>query len=238
MNGRRKSGQRIEAKLRQAIGYLRVSTNVQVRDGFGLDVQRASIEETSERIGAEIVAWCSDEGVSGTVEALDRPGFNCVVKHLTAGDADVVIVHHADRLARTLTVQEAALAVLWTHRATVYIGGDEVVADDPSDPIRTMVRQILGAVNEYARRDAMLKMHSGRKAIRRADPGRYIGGVPPVGCVVVDKRLVATPAFVEQIAAIRDGLASGLSPNAVAKNLGLHPQQISRRLATAERVSI
>ena len=101
-----------------------------------------------------------------------------------------------------------------------------------------MVRQILGAVNEYARRDAMLKMHSGRKAIRRADPARYIGGIVPAGCVVIDGRLTATPEFIDQIKGIREGIASGMSANAVAKELGMHPQQISRRLATATRVGI
>lgn len=51
-------------------------------------------------------------------------------------------------------------------------------------------------------------------------------------------RLTATPEFIDQIKGIREGIASGMSANAVAKELGMLPQQISRRLATATRVGI
>src|SRR4051794_23986336 len=172
-----------------AVGYLRVSSGVQL-EGTGLAVQQQSIEVTAKRLGLQIVAWCSDEGVSGTIEALDRAGFNCLVEHLAAGAADHVLVHHADRLARTLHVQEAALAILWQHGATVVLGGELVRADDPSDPMRTLIRQILGAVAEYSRRDVVTKMQAGRRAVRRRDPSRYIGGATvPFGCEVVDGQL-------------------------------------------------
>lgn len=221
-----------------AVGYLRVSSGVQV-EGTGLEVQRASIEATAARLGLTIVAWCEDAGVSGTVEALDRPGFNCLVEHLASGEAAYVLAHHADRLARTLHVQEAALAVLWQHGATVVLGGEVVHADDPADPMRTLIRQILGAVAEYSRRDVVVKMHSGRKAVRRREPDRYIGGATiPAGCEVVDGHLVATPELVQELAAIRAGLSSGLTLTAVGRQLGLQTVQVQRRLATAERLGL
>ena len=221
-----------------AVGYLRVSSSVQV-EGTGLDVQRASIEATATRMGLVILAWCEDAGVSGTVEALDRPGFNCLVEHLASGEAAYVLAHHADRLARTLHVQEAALAVLWQHGATVVLGGEVVQADDPSDPMRTLIRQILGAVAEYSRRDVVVKMHSGRKAVRRREPDRYIGGATiPAGCSVVDGRLVATRQLIDELAAIRAGIGSGLSLSAVGRRLRLQSVQVQRRLATAERLGL
>jgi DNA invertase Pin-like site-specific DNA recombinase len=222
-----------------AIGYLRVSTAGQALEGSGLDVQRASIEATAARLELPIVAWCSDEGVSGTTDALDRTGFNCVVDHLISRDADTVLVHHADRLARDMMVQEAALAILWQHGATVFFGGELVRADDPNDSTRRLLRQIMGVIADYSRRDVIAKMHGGRKAIRRTDPGRYIGGrTVPAGCEVVDGRIIATPALVEELAVIRSGIQDGLTMNAVGKQLGLTGVQVKRRLATAHRLGL
>ena len=226
-------------EVHKGVGYVRVSTTVQAEDGFGLDVQRASIIAAADRLGIDIVAWCEDAAVSGTKDALDRDGFNCLVRHLLDGDADTVLIHHGDRLARNLTVHEAALAVLWSHGADVYIAGELVQADDPSDPIRTMVRQILGAVNEYARKDAMLKMHGGRKAIRKSEPSRYIGGATiPFGCTVEDGRLVAGPALIEQVDAIVAGRAAGLSWATIGRPLGLLTHQVKRRLDVAVRLGL
>ena len=228
-----------KSNIHKAVGYLRVSTTVQADDGFGLDVQRASIIATADSLGIEIVAWCEDAAVSGTKDALDRAGFNCLVRHLLDGDADTVLIHHGDRLARNLTVHEAALAVLWSHGAHVYIGGELVQADDPSDPIRTMVRQILGAVNEYARKDAMLKMHGGRKSIRKSDPTRYIGGATiPFGCAVEDGRLVAGQELIEQVDTIVAGRATGMSWAAIGRPLGLLTHQVKRRLEVAVRLGL
>ena len=223
-----------------AVGYVRVSSGVQV-EGTGLEVQRRSIEVTAGRLGLTLIDWCEDAGVSGTIEALDRPGFNALVAHLAAGDATVVLAHHADRLARTLHVQEAALAVLWSYGATVVLGGEELSPHDSSDPMRTLIRQITGAVAEYSRRDVISKMHSGRRAVRRLSPSRYIGGnTVPAGCEVRGGVLTATPQLLEEIAAIRRGLAEGLSLRQVGLSLDptLQSVQVQRRLRTAERLGL
>jgi DNA invertase Pin-like site-specific DNA recombinase len=158
--------------------------------------------------------------------------------HVVDGDASVVIVHHLDRLARTLTVQEAALAVLWRSGVEVIAGGEVVVADDPSDPMRTMLRQIMGAVAEYERRHVILKLHSGRKAKRRSKPTGYIGGhTVPAGCAVVDGEIVARDATVQEAALIRQLRANGANWTAIGRELGgIQGVQVQRRLATAERL--
>lgn len=223
-----------------AIGYVRVSSGVQV-EGTGLDVQRASIEASASRLGLEVVAWCEDAGVSGTIEALDRPGFNSLVSLLEEGVARVVLAHHADRLARTLHVQEAALAVLWSHGATVVLGGEELRPDDSSDPMRTLIRQITGAVAEYSRRDVISKMQSGRRALRRSSPQRYIGGnTVPSGCEVVDGVIVPTEGLRREVAVIRAGLEAGWSLREIGRRMcpPLQAVQVRRRLETADRLGV
>src|SRR4051812_35184225 len=62
---------------------------------------------------------CRDEGVPGAVEAIDRPGLSDALATLAAKEATVLLIPRLDRLARALTVQEAALATAWKHGATV-----------------------------------------------------------------------------------------------------------------------
>lgn len=155
------------------IGYLRVSSAGQV-DAWGLDRQEAAIRGWARTHGHRIVAWHRDEGVSGTVEAVDRPGLAAAIDELGAA-ADGIVVADLDRLARKLTVQETALAVIWRAGGRVFTAtGGEVLQEDPDDPARTLVRQVMGAVIEYEKRQAVKRMRDGRRAKQLA--GRHAVG--------------------------------------------------------------
>lgn len=155
------------------IGYLRVSSAGQV-DAWGLDGQEAAIRSWSRTHGHRIVGWHRDEGVSGTVEAVDRPGLAAAIDELGTA-ADGIVVADLDRLARKLTVQETALAVTWRAGGRVFTAtGGEVLQEDPDDPARTLVRQVMGAVIEYEKRQAVKRMRDGRRAKQLA--GRHAVG--------------------------------------------------------------
>lgn len=70
------------------IGYIRVSTGEQ-----SVESQRHSIEQTHK-----VEEWFSDEGVSGAVKALERPGFSELFKFVRKGDT--LMVPAVDRLGR------------------------------------------------------------------------------------------------------------------------------------------
>jgi DNA invertase Pin-like site-specific DNA recombinase len=53
------------------VAYVRVSTIGQVREGYGLDAQRADIRTWAKANHHRIMLWCSDEGVSGA-NGVDR----------------------------------------------------------------------------------------------------------------------------------------------------------------------
>src|SRR5689334_3897460 len=117
------------------VGYVRVSSDSQI-DGLGLDVQREAINRWSLHYGHELVTVLADEGVSGTVEATDRPGLSEALSVLVEGRAEGLVVHKLDRLARRLTAQEAALAFIWRSGASAFtVDGGEVPQDDPQDPM-------------------------------------------------------------------------------------------------------
>jgi DNA invertase Pin-like site-specific DNA recombinase len=182
------------------VAYIRVSGKSQI-DGYGLDIQMADIERAAAALGAEIAQVCSDEGVKGTIEALDREGLACAIDAVREGVADGIIVANLSRLARTLTVQEAALALIWQAEGRAFTADTgEVVADDPDDPMRTAIRQILGVMAQLDRATITLRMRKGREA--KAAAGGYAGGAPRYGKKAANKSLVDVPLEQRTVAMI------------------------------------
>jgi DNA invertase Pin-like site-specific DNA recombinase len=135
--------------------------------------------------------WCRDEGLSGSNGLDTREGLAEALGVVRDGTVGGVVVYRLDRLARDLVLQEQLLAEI--RRA----GGDlfsaspaeaQFLVDDPDDPSRRFVRQILGAVSEYERSMIALRLRSGRK--RKAERGLFAYGAPPLGYTARDKELV------------------------------------------------
>jgi len=158
------------------IAYTRVSTSGQAEDGFGLEVQERSIRRWAKANGHRIVGVCSDAGVSGTKDASDRPGLAKALDMLRPPpQATGLVVARLDRLARALGVQETILLVAWRAGASVYtVDGGEVLRDDPDDPMRTFLRQVIGGVAQLERSLIAKRMRDGRAAKR--DAGRHAVG--------------------------------------------------------------
>ncbi|MDP9387297.1 MAG: recombinase family protein [Actinomycetota bacterium] len=153
----------------RVVGYVRVSTDRQVEDGAGLEVQWRAVRAWCRAHGHRLVALVADEGVSGTLA--DRPALAEALALLREGTARGLVVHRLDRLARDLIVQEQLLAELWRMDTTVSSTSsaqDAYLSDDPADPSRRLIRQVLGAVSDYER--AMVRLRSPRGAGTRPTP--------------------------------------------------------------------
>lgn len=71
----------------RVVGYVSVSTDPQVDDGAGLDVQRGAVRTWCRAHGHRLVALVADEGVSGTLA--DRPALAEALALLREGKARV-----------------------------------------------------------------------------------------------------------------------------------------------------
>jgi DNA invertase Pin-like site-specific DNA recombinase len=162
------------------VAYLRVSSEGQV-DGYGLDVQERAVRAWAKAHGHRIVALHTDAGISGATDAADRPGLSAALLALQRPpEAEGLVVARLDRLARALTVQEAALAVAWRAGGRVFTAdAGEVLRDDPDDPMRTALRQVVGVFAELDRRMVVKRLRDGRKA--KADAGRHSTGAYAYG---------------------------------------------------------
>lgn len=199
------------------IAYIRVSGKSQI-DGYGPDIQMTDITNAAERLGAVIVKTCYDLGEKGTVDALDREGLACAIDGVRADEADGIIVGNLTRLARALTVQEAALALVWQAGGRVFSADTgEIMADDPDDPMRTAIRQILGVMAQLDRATIALRLRKGRQA--KAAAGGYAGGTVPFGKACINGDLVDVTDEQGVIVMINEWRRIGMSLREISNRL-------------------
>jgi site-specific DNA recombinase len=92
----------------RAAGYVRVSTQEQVKNGWNLDEDRDLIRELCESKGWELVEVFDDGGLRG--DDPNRPG---LLRMLASLDRfDVLIVRDLDRLARDAELGSRVIKVI------------------------------------------------------------------------------------------------------------------------------
>lgn len=225
-------------------GYIRVSTDRQAERGFGLDVQERAVKAWVRRHGHRLVEIHRDEGVSGSNGLDRRVGLADALQSLRDRKAQGLVVPRLDRLARDLVLQETLLGEVRRLDGEVFSCSDAeavFLVDDPADPSRRLIRQILGAVAEYERSMIALRLRAGRR--RKAEQGGYAGdGSPPFGWQAVDGALAPVEAEQRALHRIRDLHAGGHSLRSIADALQAeghrpkrgdrwHPQTLARVLA-------
>jgi DNA invertase Pin-like site-specific DNA recombinase len=225
--------------------YLRVSTDAQAEHGHGLDVQRQGIRKWARANGHQIVSWHTDEGISGSNGLDSRKSLPDAFRDLREHRAFGIVVYRLDRLARDLILQETLLReidAIGGEAFSTFSGEQEVITDDPDDPSRRLIRQVLGAVSEYERSLIRLRLSNGRR--RKAERGGYAYGSPPYGWRAEGGQLIEDPAEQAVRARILGLRAAGQSVRAIADTLtgeGLtpkrggqwHPETIRRILVRA-----
>lgn len=82
----------------RAIGYVRVSTDEQAREGISLDSQRAKIQAYCQLNDLELAEVIEDAGKSG--KDLNREGIQALIGKVQRREIDAVVVYKLDRLSR------------------------------------------------------------------------------------------------------------------------------------------
>jgi len=174
------------------VALLRVSTAGQV-DGYGFDSQDKDIKRWARSTTHRIVKTLRDEAVTGRADEDDRLGLAEALTMVANGDVDGIVFPNMDRLARNMTQQEAILAVVWAHGGRAFSAdGGEVVPDDEDDPMRTFVRQVMGAAAQLERGLIAKRLRNGRR--NKAAQGGYAHGAPRYGQQTTkDKELAELP---------------------------------------------
>ncbi|MGO9963010.1 MAG: recombinase family protein [Acidimicrobiales bacterium] len=226
----------------KVIAYVRVSTSQQAEEGLGLEVQEQAIRSWARAHRHKIVAVVADQGVSGTKELDDRPGLAEALAMVGNGFVGGICVARLDRLARDLVLQEQLLAEVRRQGGDVFTTSTAeagYLTDDPDDPSRRLIRQVLGAIFEYERAMIGLRLRAGRR--RKAEKGGFAYGSPPLGWRAERGQLVvddAESAALARMVELRNcgeslrGIATVLADEGHRTKRGArwHPQTVARAL--------
>lgn len=186
-----------------AAGYVRVSTEEQATQGFGLEAQRRAIEAFAESQGYELVAIASDPAVSGATRPAERPGFNELLDLAGAGRFSILLVWKFDRLARQIVYSVVAANDLSEQHGVVVRSVTEPI--DTSTPMGRTIFAVLAGMAEQERQAITERTFAGRKV--KAGQGGFAGGATPYGYrrdrdggLVIDE---AEAAIVRRVFALR-----------------------------------
>jgi site-specific DNA recombinase len=92
-----------ESNNRAAL-YVRVSTEDQSNEGYGIEVQLERCKAQAIANGLKVVEIFEDRGISGTKNEYERPGLAALVTAVENDQLDHVIVLSLDRLGRKTTL--------------------------------------------------------------------------------------------------------------------------------------
>lgn len=154
----------------RAVGYLRVSTEDQ---HLGPEAQRASIAAWAARAGIEVVAWHTDQGVSGSTEVEDRPGLQAALRSLAEHHAGWLAVAKRDRLARSTAIASLADRAVARAGARIASADGSGNGDGAADALQ---RSISDAVSAYEL--AMIRARTKAALKAKRARGERAGNVP------------------------------------------------------------
>src|SRR5205809_5029410 len=161
---------------KRACALLRVSSDEQVRGGYGLDYQEADVKSFCERNSLQLIKIFRDEGYSGACKE-ERPGFAEMMQWAREKKFDVLVAWRVDRLFRDakLTLQTV------DELASLNIEFRSVQEAFTHDSNGRFLLTIFAAGAERERKDIMQRMYSGRMMSAKKHGTWINGGAPPYG---------------------------------------------------------
>lgn len=148
------------------------------RTGAGLGVQRQEQDcrALAEARGWTVVAVHVDNDLSA-YSGKRRPGYEALLAQIEAGEIDVVIAWHTDRLHRSLVELERYISLCEPRSvSTVTVRAGEL---DFATPSGRMVARMLGSAARYESEHKSDRQR--RKALEQAQAGRPGGGLRAFG---------------------------------------------------------
>lgn len=225
----------------KAIGYARVSTIQQVKDGVSIDAQTSQIESYCTFRKLELERVITDCGVSGGIQMQDRDGGSELLEELRSGEYTDVIIVKLDRAFRNVVdclkvVQEWQSLGINVHIQD--IGGQSV---DTSSAYGMFFLTVLAALAEMERKQVSERTKTG--LWMKKQKREYCGGGIPYGFKLADDGKVLVPdkherEIIEYAVELRDdglsyrGIARALHEEGFRSRTGgkFHAQSVKRML--------
>jgi len=200
----------------RAIGYIRVSTEEQAREGVSLEAQVDKIKKYADLHNLELIGVIRDEGKSG--KDLNREGMQKVISLCQKREVDHLIVYKMDRLTRRLLDLLTLIEEVFKRNEVQFHSITEKI--DTSTAQGKFFLSISGAFNQMQRD---LTSERTKEALQyKISKGEFVG-TPPLGFEALEKELKKNNdelGVVEEVFKLRKGRGKNrLSLREIAKRL-------------------
>jgi len=211
----------------KVVGYIRVSTETQVREGQGLKVQKEQIIEYCKTQKLEMLGIYEDRGMSGAKAdeenlTIDREDLQNMLADIPSMRAKYVVVLNTSRLWRSDLVKILIQRELKKHNVDVKaIDQPNYSIYSQDDPSQFLINGMMELLDHYQRLEIALKLKRGK--LRKAKSGGFVGGQIALGYkhVIVDNKpdIAIDQKTAKTISMIRTLRKRGSSMNSIANQL-------------------
>jgi site-specific DNA recombinase len=216
----------MKAHITRAIGYVRVSTDEQAREGISIEAQEDRITALATAKGWSLVEIIKDAGYSG--KNLNRPGAKGLVDACQQGSVDVVIVFKVDRLTRRQRDLWQLLEEVFEANGVGFVSVTEAF-----DTTTAAGKAFLGMIGVFAQLERDLVSERTREAlIHKKTKGEWVGRQPTGFRMNERGRLEEDPDALKLIARARRLRRRGASFGSISRALEM-PKTTVYRLVNA-----
>ena len=204
-------GRKKRDEPRVAVGYCRVSSEDQAREGVSLAAQEARLRAYALATGREMAEVVVDEAESA--KTLTRPGLQGILAGIRTGRIGQVVVLKLDRLTRSVR-DLADLVELFGRTRTALVSVEESL--DGTTASGRLMMNLLASVSQWEREAIGERTSFALRHLRRT--GRVYGPVP-FGYQREGDRLVPESGEQKALALAREMRAAGATLHAIANRL-------------------
>ncbi len=201
----------MKTQTKQAIGYIRVSTERQASEGASLEAQQAKIQQWCLANGYELVNVFKDEGISG--KRMDtRQGLQDALGSIKKGNA--FVFYSMSRVARS-TKDMLSIGDLITKKRADMVS---VIEDfDTTSASGKLMFQMLAVLAEFERN--LVGERTATVLQNKKTNGQVYTNQTPYGFKAVNGRLEQVKQEVKVVAEIQQARAKGQTLQSIADSL-------------------
>ena len=204
----------------KVIGYVRVSTEEQVREGVSLEAQEEKIKAYCIVKDWELESIYRDEGISG--KTLDRPGIQEALRLIERKEVEALIVYKIDRLTRSVKDLNF-LVELFEKKAFSLVSLQESL--DATTATGRLMMNLLASVSQWEREVIGERT---KMAMNFLKQNKKVYSRPVYGFDIEEGRLVENPEEQETIRLMMRNREEGFAYEKIANDLTKKGSQTKR----------
>ncbi len=156
----------------KSVGYIRVSTEEQAKEGISLDNQIERIKGYCQYKGFELCEILRDEGISGSKNK-DREGFARILEKIEGNGFDAIVVYSLDRLSRDMITLLAFERLLNEYDIELHTIEGQIDCSTPDGFMNYAMRAFIGEMERRQVKDRTKKAMEHKKR-----NGEVVGSIP------------------------------------------------------------